>query len=278
MKDIGPGDEVVVQPGVFCGKCSACRAGRENLCITYGILGETQDGVQRQVASLDRTNVAKKPSGLTFEEAASFGLVFLTAHQMLVKRARLRPEETVLVVAGSSGVGAAAIQIAAHLGARVIATASEGAKSRFARAMGAHEVVDHYRKDWYRQVSEIAGPDKVQVVVEHVGAATWEQSMRTMGLGARLVVCGATTGAKVTINLRHAFRKQHSILGSTMGDLETFEAVLRGFEEGVYRPFVDKVFPLEKIADAHRYLEGSRHYGKVVVSFPAAISQDAAEG
>lgn len=272
VQDMGAGDEVVVQPGVFCGKCNACRAGRENLCSTYGILGETQDGVQRQVATLDRANVARKPSGLTFEEAASFGLVFLTAHQMLVKRAQLKSGETVLVVAGSSGVGAAAIQIAAHLGARVIATASGGAKSRFARAMGAHEVVDHYRKDWYRRVNEIAAPDKVQVVVEHVGAATWDQSLRTMGLGARLVVCGATTGAKVTIDLRHAFRKQHSILGSTMGDLNTFEAVLRGFEEGVYRPFVDRVFPLEQIADAHRYLEGGQHHGKVVVSFPSGIS------
>ncbi len=262
------GDEVVIQPGVYCGRCGPCRAGHENLCPDYGILGETRDGVQAGFVLLRPTNLVPKPAHLSYEEAASFGLVFLTAYQMLVKRARLQPGETVLVVGGSSGVGAAAIQIAAHLGARVIATASQGAKTSFAGSMGAHEVVDHYEADWYRKVLAIAGPEKVQVVFEHTGSDTWDQSCRTLGLGGRLVFCGATTGSRVTIDLRHAYRKHLSFLGSTMGDRDTFRAVLKGFEEGHYRPFVDKVFPLEKIADAHRYLEESRHHGKVVVTFP----------
>ncbi|MFB0515623.1 MAG: zinc-binding dehydrogenase [Candidatus Neomarinimicrobiota bacterium] len=268
MEGFARGDEVVIQPGLFCGRCAACRAGQENLCPEYGILGETQDGVQAEYVTLGRENLFRKPAQLTFEEAASFGLVFLTAYQMLVKRAQLKPGETVLVVGGSSGVGAAAIQIAAHLGARVIATASKGEKATFAKSMGAQEVVDHYEANWHKQVLEVAGPERVQVVFEHVGSATWDQSSRTMGLGARMVVCGATTGGKVSIELRHTFRKQLSFLGSTMGDLDTFRAVLKGFEAGHYRPFVDRVYPLEKIADAHRYLEASRHHGKVVVTFP----------
>lgn len=269
---LAPGDEVVVQPGLFCGRCVACRAGRENLCADYGILGEDADGVQAGLVALAPTNVFPKPTGLSFEEAASFGLVFLTAYQMLVKRAALQAGETVLVVGGSSGVGAAAIQIAADLGARVIATASAGDKTEFARAMGAHEVVDHYTDNWHRRVLEIAGADKVQVVFEHVGAATWNQALRTMGLGARLVFCGGTTGAQVEINLRHTFRKHLSYLGSTMGDLDTFRAVLQGFEERRYRPFVDRVFPLEDVARAHRYLEDRRQRGKVVVSIPESAT------
>ena len=272
IEEVGPevsgwsaGEEVVIQPGTFCGQCAACQSGRENFCPEYGILGETQDGVQAELVALPVHNVFRKPAELSFEEAASFGLVFLTAYQMLVNRARLEAGETVLVVAGSSGVGAAAIQIAVQLGARVIATAASGERTDFAKSMGAHDVVDHYQPNWYRQVLEFAGPERVQVVVEHVGAATWEQSSRTLGIGGRMVVCGATTGADVSINLHHTFRKQQAILGSTMGNLETFEAVIRGFEAGQYKSFVDRVFPLHEVESAHRYLEAGRHHGKVVV-------------
>ena len=262
------GDEIVVQPGLSCGRCAVCRTGRENLCPEFGILGEKIDGVQAQYVNLKPVNAYKKPTGLTFEEAASIGLVFLTAYQMLIKRAQLHQGETVLVIGGNSGVGAAAIQIAADRGARVIATASKGAKSEFARSIGAHEVVNHYQKGWHKQVLELAGPDKVQVVFDHVGPATWDESLKTMGLGARLVFCGATSGQETTLNIRLAYRKHHSFLGSTMGDLDSFKAVMKGFEEGRYHPNVDKIFPLEEIADAHRYLEAGRHQGKIVVRLP----------
>jgi NADPH:quinone reductase-like Zn-dependent oxidoreductase len=268
VTEFKPGDEVVVQPGNFCGKCEACRAGRENHCAAYGILGESEDGVQASQVIFKTENLAKKPERLSFPEAASFGLVFLTAYQMLVKRAQLKAGETVLVVGGNSGVGAAAIQIAVQLGARVIATAADGEKTEFVRSMGAHEVVDHYQPEWYKEVLAAAGAERVQVVFEHVGTATWEQSMRTMGVGARLVFCGATTGPKGVINLRHAFRKQLSFLGSTMGDRDTFRSVVEGFGSGIYRPIVDREFPIEEAAEAHRYLESGRHRGKVVLNFP----------
>ena len=259
------GDRVVIQPGTFCGGCKYCRSGRENLCQQYGILGESENGVQAQLVALRQHNVFPLAEHLTYEEGASFGLVFLTAFQMLVKRAQLQQGETVLVVGGSSGVGAAAIQIAAHMGARVIATASPGKKTEFAKTMGAEAVVDHYSTDWYRQVLDFTGAKKVDVVFEHVGAATWEQALRTLAVGGRLVFCGGTSGPQVEINLRHAFRKHLSFLGSTMGDLDTFRSVVNLFNQKAYRPFVDSVFTMDQIGDAHRYLEDSDHCGKVVI-------------
>jgi len=260
------GDEVVIQPGVFCGTCPACLSGNQNLCPSYGILGESQNGVQAQHIVVGRDNVFPKPPPLTFEEAASYGLVHLTAYQMLVKRAGLQAGEVVLVLGGNSGVGAAAIQIAKVLGAKVVATAASGPKSDFALSMGAHAVVDHYKENWYKDVLEFAGPEKVAVVIEHVGEATWQQSMRTLGVGARLVLCGATSGRKVGFDLRHLFRKHQSIMGSTMGDLDTFSRVTEGFAKGIYRPFVDRVFATEEIQEAHKHLEQSNQMGKVVIN------------
>ncbi len=261
-----PGDEVVIQPGVFCGTCQTCLDGNHNFCESYGILGETQNGMQAQHVIVGRDNVFPKPPRLSFIEAASYGLVFLTAYQMLVKRAELFAGESVLILGGNSGVGAAAIQIANALGARVIATAAPGPKSDFALSMGAHAVVDHYQKNWYKEVLENAGPKRVSVVIEHVGTATWEQSMRTMGIGARLVTCGATSGSKIGLEVRHLFRKQQSVLGSTMGDLDSFARVTEGFAQGIYRPFVDQVFGLDEIQAAHQHLEASRQIGKVVIN------------
>ena len=260
------GDEIVVQPGIWCGVCQACQSGRENYCPQFAILGEDADGLLQEVVNLLPANAYKKPSGLTWAEAASFGLVFLTAYEMLIVRAGLREGETVLVLAGSSGVGAAAIQIAVDRGARVIATASSPEKAAFAKAMGADETVDHYGPDWHKEALEMAGASKFQVVVEHVGAATWQQSLRVLGLGGRIVFCGATTGPEVAIELRHLFRKQQSVLGSTMGSASSFAQVVEKFEQRRYRPIVDKVFPLTEIAAAHRYLEQGPRAGKVVLS------------
>ena len=260
------GDEVMIQPGRFCGACVLCRSGRVNLCPQYGILGETEDGVQAEYVALSIENIAPKPSHLTFAEAASIVLVFLTAYQMLVARAALQPGETVLVVAGSSGLGSAAVQVAREAGGTVIATASGQEKVDFVKSVGAHEVVDHYEPGWYKRVKSLAGPDGVQVVVEHVGAATWDESVRVLGRGGRIVVCGATSGPQVGLNLRHLFHKHLSVLGSTMGDLQALQAVLRGFEDRRYTPQVDRVYSWEEVADAHRYLENKHPRGKVVLS------------
>ena len=259
------GDDVVIQPGTFCGNCEHCNDGRENYCSKYGILGETENGTQAEYIVLDPINIYLKPEHLSFSEAASMPLVFMTAHQMLIKRAKLQPDETVLIYGGSSGIGSAGIQICSDLGVQIIATAGNESKGKFCRELGAHHVVNHNHENWLDEVKEITGKSGVNVVFEHVGSATWKQSIRILSIGGRLVTCGATTGADVNINLAHLFMKQQSILGSTMSSISTFKEVMSKINNQNYNPMVDKIFAMKDIRDAHEYMENRQQSGKVVL-------------
>lgn len=260
-----PDDEVVIQPNRFCRNCDMCRSGKENYCEKYGILGETEDGVQATEVILDPINLYSKPNHLSFEEAASMPLVFLTAYQMISKRAKLQPNETMLVYGATSGVGSAAIQIGKFLHAKVIATVGDRNKFAHAEKMGADQVINHYKKDWHKSLKG----EKINVVFEHVGPATWPYSLRLLSKGGRIVTCGATTGPDVKIDLRHLFSKQQSILGSTMSDLKTFREVLDLIHVGHFHPFIDKIFSFSEVASAHKRLEKNEHIGKVILSFDA---------
>ena len=262
VSNFNPGDEVVVQPNRFCRKCDMCIAGKENYCEKYGILGETEDGVQSTEVILDPINLYSKPNHLSFEEAASMPLVFLTAYQMILKRAKLQSDETMLVYGATSGVGSAAIQIGKFLHAKVIATVGDRSKFTHAEKMGADQVINHYQKDWHKSLKGV----KINVVFEHVGPATWPYSIRLLSKGGRLVTCGATTGPKVEIDLRHLFSKQQSILGSTMSDLKTFKEVLDLIHVGHFFPFIDKIFSFSEVAMAHKRIENKEQIGKVVLS------------
>ena len=259
------GDDVVIQPGTFCRECQHCVNMRENYCLDYGILGETENGTQAEYIVLDPINIHTMSDQLSYEDAASMPLVFMTAYQMLIKRAKLDSNETVLVYGGTSGVGSAAIQICRDLGAEVIATAGDDDKCEYSENMGAHYVVNHNHDNWLDEVKNITGKRGVDVVFEHIGSATWEQSQRILSKGGRIVTCGATTGPNVNINLAHLFMKQHTILGSTMGNIPAFNEVMDKIKDGRYIPMVDKVFPMEDIRDAHEYLENRKQMGKVVV-------------
>ncbi|MBT5956311.1 MAG: zinc-binding dehydrogenase [Candidatus Marinimicrobia bacterium] len=259
------GDEVVVQPGTCCGECEFCSIGKENYCPHYGILGETANGVQAEIVVLSPKNLYYKAAHLSFEEAASMPLVFMTAYQMLITRAQLQSNETILVYGGSSGVGSAAIQIAKDRGATVIATVGSDEKSKHALKMGADYIVNHYEDDWQKSVKSIVGKQGVNVIFEHVGPATWPYSMRLLGKGGRVVTCGATTGPKVNIDLTHLFMKQQTILGSTMSDISTYKAVMDKINSGVFTPFVDKVFSFDDIQSAHERIENGDHIGKIVL-------------
>ena len=218
------GDAVVVLPGVSCGACEACQLGTDQLCRHYHILGESCDGTSAEYVCLPVANVAPLPKGLSPEHGASIALVFQTAWNMLVRRAELRAGETVLVHAGLSGVGSAAVQVASLLGAQVIATAGGAEKCARVKALGAHDVIDHRTKDFVAEVRAATGKAGVQVVFEHVGAATFDGSLKCLARGGRLVTCGATTGGNVQLSLHAVFFKSLSILGSTMGskgDLRT---------------------------------------------------------
>jgi NADPH:quinone reductase-like Zn-dependent oxidoreductase len=260
------GDEVVVNPSLGCGRCERCRAGEENLCLRYAILGEHVSGGQAERLAVRAENVLPKPKNLTFEEAAAVPLTFLTAWHALLGRARLRLGETVLVHAAGSGVGVAAVQIAKLVGARVIATAGSDAKLERARALGADEVVNYETQDFVQEVRRLTGKRGVDVVFEHVGKKTWEGSIRAVTVGGRIVTVGATTGFDPPTDLRHVFFRQISILGSTMGNGAELLEVLRFVGEGKLKPVVDRVLPLGEVRRAHELLAQRAQFGKIVLT------------
>lgn len=259
------GDSVVVSPGLSCGICPACLSGRDPLCNSFEILGENRNGGCAEFLAVPVRNLLAKPESLSFVEAAAIPLDFVTAWHMLISRAELRAGETVLVHAGGSGVGSAGIQIAKLWGARIITTLGSPEKEARARELGADEVILYRQVDFLEEVRRLTSRRGVDVVFEHVGADTFERSLRSLARGGRLVTCGATTGAEVTINLRLIFFKLLSILGSTMGSLLELHEIMKLVEQKRLRPIVDRVFPLEEIATAHALLESRQIFGKVVL-------------
>jgi NADPH:quinone reductase-like Zn-dependent oxidoreductase len=266
VREPRPGDEVVVNPSLGCGRCERCLSGAENLCRRFTILGEHPSGGQAERISVPARNVLPKPANLSFEEAAAVPLTFLTAWHALVARARVRPGETVLVHAAGSGVGVAAVQIAKLLGARVIATAGSDAKLEKARALGADEVVNYETGDFVGEVKRLTARKGVEVVFEHVGKKTWEGSVLAAAVGGRIVTVGATTGYDPPTDLRHVFFRQLSILGSTMGTAGELLEVLRFVGEGKLRPIVDRVLPLEDVRAAQQLLSERAQFGKIVLT------------
>ena len=260
------GDEVVVLPGVSCGACEACHSGVDQLCSDFDILGESCDGTSAEYVCLPVANVAPKPASLSFEQAASVSLVFQTAWNMLVRRAELRAGETVLVHAGLSGVGSAAVQIARALGAQVIATAGSAEKCKKVQALGAHHVIDYKAKDFVGEVRKLTGKAGVQIVFEHVGEETFAGSLKCLSRGGRVVTCGATTGGNVQLSLHAVFFKSLSILGSTMGSKGDLRRILRMFEQGQFQAVLDRALPMAEVAEAHRLLEAREAMGKIVLT------------
>jgi NADPH:quinone reductase-like Zn-dependent oxidoreductase len=261
-----PGDRVAVAPGISCGLCEPCLSGRDNLCRDYGILGEHRDGTCAEEIVLPGRNLIPIPDSLPFEQAAAVPLVFLTAWQMVVEKARVRPGETVVVLGAGSGVGTAAIQIARLHQARVIAASGSAEKLERARALGAEEGIDLSRSDLRDEVRRLTGKRGADVVIEHVGKATWEGSLASVARGGRLVTCGATTGADVPLNLRLLFFKNISILGSTMGSRSLLFPIFRHLLERRLQAVVHRVLPMEQIREAHRLLEGRSVFGKIIVT------------
>ncbi len=256
------GDEVVLFPTLCCWECEACRAGQNVNCARFGILGEHVDGTACEYLHIDARNVFPKPDALSWEEAAAFPLTFLTAWRMLTTRANLQPDETVLVVGAGAGVAVAAIAIARHLGARVLATSRSAEKRQRAMEMGADATFDSAK--FSSAVREVTG-DGVDVVFEHVGPATLDESMRSLAMGGRIVTCGSTSGVKAEVTMPRLFFRHASLTGSTMGNASEFEAVLRAIDHGM-RPTVDTVYPLDEVEQALEHLDKAEQFGKVVLS------------
>jgi NADPH:quinone reductase-like Zn-dependent oxidoreductase len=258
------GRRVMLQPGLRCGRCRACRDGRDNECVEYDVLGLRSDGGYAELVSVPIENLVDIPPHVDFIIAAAFPLTFLTAWHMLVARCGVREGEVVLVLAGGSGVGQAAIQLARHFGARVFAT-SAASKADRTRALGAEEVFDHYAGDFSRDVRRLTDGRGADIVIEHVGEATWDRSVRSLASGGRLVTCGATTGPAAQLDLRHLFARQLSLLGSYMGRFAELEAAARLLFDGRVTPVIDEVFPLARAADAQRRMEEKGQFGKIVL-------------
>ncbi|MBV9182643.1 MAG: zinc-binding dehydrogenase [Acidobacteria bacterium] len=260
-----PGQRVLLAPMIFCNHCPHCAAGLQNQCADFSVLGQRVDGGNCELLAVPVVNVVPIPDTLDFDQAASVPLVFLTAWHMLVTRAGIRQGQTVLVLGANSGVGIAAVQIAKLFHATVIATAGDENKIEKARALGADFVIHHYKQKIAEEVRAITNKEGVDIVVEHVGAATWEQSLRCLKPAATLVTCGATTGSEVAIDLRFLFSRQLSLLGSYMGTMGELHAVLQHVFSGRLKPVVDRIFPLAETRAAHEYMENSAMFGKILL-------------
>ncbi|HLH15997.1 MAG TPA: zinc-binding dehydrogenase [Bryobacteraceae bacterium] len=263
---VRPGWRVLLSPGLSCRQCEECVSGNDNRCRRYTVLGYGADGGDAELVAAPEYAAIRIPDELSFEQAAAVPLVFLTAWHMLMSRARLQPGEDVLVLAAASGVGSAAIQIAKLFQCRVIATAGGEEKLARARELGADETIDHYRQDIAAEVKRITARRGVDVVIEHVGQATWPKSLESLAPGGRLVTCGATTGYDARVDLRFLFSKQWSLLGSFMGTMGELHRVLRFVFRGQLQPVIDRVYPLSEIRAAHERLEKKEQFGKIIVT------------
>src|ERR1700682_3131743 len=259
------GQKVVLAPGVTRHNGPACSPAEDNHCRHFTNLGYLIDGGCAEFVRAPEVNCLPYPENLTFEEAASIPLVFQTAWHMLLARAELQPGEDVLILGAGSGVGSAAIQIAKFFGARVIATAGSDEKLTKAKDLGADHLINHKTQKIRDEVRRITSKRGVDVVFEHVGTATWDDSFASLAPGGRLVTCGATTRYDAKGDLWVLFSRQLSLLGSYMGTKSELHSVMGLVASGRFKPTVDRVFPLAEAAAAHNYLESGSQFGKVVL-------------
>jgi NADPH:quinone reductase-like Zn-dependent oxidoreductase len=260
------GQRVLLAPMHFCNYCAKCTAGLQNQCPEFTVRGNGVDGGNCELVEVPPVSVIPIPDSLDFNEAASVPLVFLTAWHMLVGRAGIRPGQTVLILGASSGVGIAAIQIAKMFHARVITTAGDENKLERGRALGADFGINHYTQRISEEVKKITNREGVDIVVEHVGAATWAESVKSLKPGGTLVTCGATTGVAAAIDLRFLYSRQLKILGSYMGTMGELYEVLGHVFAGRLNPVVDRTFPLKDARVAHEHMEKSQMFGKIVLN------------
>ncbi len=273
VRSVRPGDSVMLNPGVPDYTCEYCRAGEQSLCVNYRLLGEHLPGTFAQYVVVPEQNVATIPSlptPLSWPEAAAFSLVSLTAWRIVVIRARVQPGETVLIWGIGGGVSLAALRIAKLRGARVIVTSGSDAKLAAARQLGADVGLNHRSCKVSQEVRALTARRGAEVVIDSVGEATWEESLRSLSRGGRLVTCGATSGPRGSLDLRRLFWHQWSLLGSTMGSDADYREVVRVLATGELRPILDRVFPFAECPAALARLAAGEQFGKIAIELAAA--------
>ena len=261
------GKRVFISPGISCFRCEFCLRGQDNLCVHYRILGANGGhGGYAELVRVPERNIHPIPETLSFEEAAAFPLTYLTAWHMLITLGNLRPGQNVLILAAGSGVGIAAIQIAKLAGARVMATAGSEEKLARAKALGADEAIHHHKEEIHRRAIQWSEGQGVDLVMEHVGPATFDKSVRSLKKGGILVTCGATTGPKTELDLRYVFSRQLILRGSTMGTQAELGEVSRLIFQGKLKPVIDRVLPLKEARSAQERMLSGSHFGKIVLT------------
>ena len=261
-----PGDRVFVAPGLSCWRCEFCLSGRDNLCVSYRILGAQVDGGMAEFVKVPEINVIPIPGALSFEQAAAFPLTAVTAWHMLFGLAKLQPAEDVLILGAGSGVGSMAVQMARAAGARVLTTVGSEDKVEKARALGAEVVMYHARDDIAERVLRATDGRGVDVVIEHIGPATWEQSLKSLAKGGRLITCGATSGPEVKVDLRVLYMRQTTVIGSIMGTRDELLAAAKWMGEGRIKAVIDSVLPLKEARAAHERMLDRKLFGKIVLT------------
>jgi NADPH:quinone reductase-like Zn-dependent oxidoreductase len=259
------GERVLLAPGISCGQCEMCFKGLDSACRSYTVFGVFRDGGYAEYVNSPEVNVIPIPGDVSFDEAAAVPLVFLTAWHMLFTRAGLKPSEDVLVIGAGSGVGSAAIQIAKSVGARVIATAGADWKLEKAKALGADEVIDHSRQSISAEVRRVTAKRGVDVIVEHVGAAVWDECFNSLATYGRLVTCGVTSGGEVKLNVQGLFGRQRTVLGSFMGGKAELLDALKLIARRKLSAVIDSTFPLQEAAAAQRKMESREFFGKILL-------------
>lgn len=263
------GDRVVVAPRLTCGQCRHCVAGDEELCITPGMLGSTTNGGYAEFIKVPAVNAMPLPDNITYEEAAALPTVFIPCWHMLIRRAALRPWETVMVISASSGVGSAAIQVAKQvIGSRVIATTSSDEKALKAKELGADEVIQSGTEDVAQRVKELTDGRGVDVVVDHVGADVWPATFASLAPGGRYGICGVTSGYRADLQMGMLFVRNQSIYGVFMGRKEDLRQIVTMAANGIIHGVVDRTFPLREAVKAHDALEERNFFGKLVLTIP----------
>ncbi len=265
IKSVKVGDDVLIVPGISCGRCEFCKKNRDSLCPEFNIVGFRTDGGYAEFVKAPARNAIKISDQLSYAEWAATPLCFLTAWHMLFTRANLQKGEKVLIHAAGSGVGSAAIQLARWKKAFVITTAGSDGKLKKAKKLGAQEVINYTQKDIAQEVKRITHGKGVDVVLEHIGPQTWAQSLASLGRGGRLVTCGATSGPQVTLDLRFCFSRELSISGCYMGSRKELDQVIKLVKSGKVKPIVDTVVPLVAAAQAQAKMENRQFFGKLVL-------------
>ncbi|MFH0992226.1 MAG: zinc-binding dehydrogenase [bacterium] len=266
VRHVQTGDRVIVAQGISCGHCADCLNGDDNLCKDYILIGEHRDGADAEYLSVPGKNVIPLSTAISFEQAAAIGLVFLTAWQMIVEKAHVKPGQDVLVVGSGSGVGSAAVQITKLFGARVIATTSTEEKAKKTLMLGADHVILYTHQHVGQEIRKLTDKRGVDVIIDHVGQAVWEESIKSLAKGGKLITCGATSGYEAKTDLRYIFYKQLQIIGSTMGRKGDLVSILKFVEQGKLRAVIDRVLPLDAVREAHEIVEAGKQFGKIILT------------